>query len=244
MNKAKWVVLFVCLTALVAGISREATSASARTDDSRVLTKAKFIHYRDANAKPPQGGGGKKQTDAYYTFISKGAKWRVLEDFALNPTNGDGMTEAMVIDAVAQSMGTWESSAGQIFGNLSVDYSAVYDDTRPDGVNTLSFGPISDARVIAVTNVWGYFSGSPNTREIVEADILFNDSFAWGDADVNAALMDLQNIATHEIGHVAGMGDIYQTGANLETMYGYSTEGETIKRDLYNGDIAGIQILY
>jgi len=56
--------------------------------------------------------------------------------------------------------------------------------------------------------------------------------------------MDTQNIATHELGHAAGMGDLYETTAALETMYGYSTEGETSKRDLYFGDIAGIQNLY
>ena len=42
--------------------------------------------------------------------------------------------------------------------------------------------------------------------------------------------MDVLNIATHEIGHAAGMGDLYTTSAQEETMFGYSNEGET-KRD-------------
>jgi len=56
--------------------------------------------------------------------------------------------------------------------------------------------------------------------------------------------MDVQNIATHELGHGLGLGDLYQTTAWQETMYGYSDNGETMKRDLYLGDIAGIQALY
>jgi len=248
MARLKWVLVWACFAALVVGLLYiyEPAQAGAKADDSRVLTKATFIHYRNANAKPQDAGGGKKQAQGYYTYISKGARWRAFEDFAVNPTNGDGLQEDFVVSAITQGMTAWENSGGQIFGNVYVDYGAVYDDTKPDGVNTLSFGTISDDRVIAITNVWGYFSGSPNTREIVEADILFNETstWTWGNADIDPALMDLQNIATHEIGHAAGMGDVYQTGATLETMYGYSTEGETIKRDLYKGDILGIQGLY
>ena len=98
--------------------------------------------------------------------------------------------------------------------------------------------------VIAVATVWGYFTGPPSQREIVEAHILMNDDFIWGDATTDLTLMDVQNIVTHELGHCAGMGDVYQLDASEETMYGYSTEGETKKRDLYNGDITGITKLY
>ncbi len=41
-----------------------------------------------------------------------------------------------------------------------------------------------------------------------------------------------------------GTGDSKEGGAIEETMYGYSQEGETSKRDLNAGDIAGIQKLY
>ena len=56
--------------------------------------------------------------------------------------------------------------------------------------------------------------------------------------------MDVQNIITHEIGHSAGMNDLYSTSCLQETMYGYSTEGEIKKRDLNSGDITGIRKLY
>jgi len=56
--------------------------------------------------------------------------------------------------------------------------------------------------------------------------------------------MDLQNIATHEIGHGVGLADVYQTACSEVTMYSYSTEGEIIKRTFETPDITGLQKLY
>ena len=55
--------------------------------------------------------------------------------------------------------------------------------------------------------------------------------------------MDLLNIAVHEVGHGAGLTHPDQTCVD-ETMYAYAAEGETKKRTLNDGDIAGIKALY
>lgn len=109
-----------------------------------------------------------------------------------------------------------------------------------------------------MTIIWGYFSGPPGQRRIIEFDILYDTDFMWGDAlnppqncSVNETgeicvpvpVMDLQNIATHEIGHGLGLGDL-DAGCAEETMYGYSWEGDVQKRDLNAGDITGIHKLY
>jgi hypothetical protein len=71
---------------------------------------------------------------------------------------------------------------------------------------------------------------------------VFNTHYSWstsGDSDK----MDLQNIATHELGH-NGLGDLRSPKDAELTMYAFSSLGETKKRTLGTGDIWGIQKLY
>jgi hypothetical protein len=103
---------------------------------------------------------------------------------------------------------------------------------------------VCSSDLIAVTIAWGYFSVPPSLREITEFDVLFNQYYSWGNADTNSELMDWQNIATHEIGHGVGLADQYDASCGEVTMFGYSTEGEIIKRDLAPQDITGLRQLY
>lgn len=161
---------------------------------------------------------------------------------------GPGVTESVI----RASMGEWdEHTSAILFGSVYYKEGASWDSSSPDGDNELVFGDYPKEGVIAVTVVWGYFSGPPSWREIIEFDILFDTDYAWGWAGDTSetelgdtSVMDLQNIATHEFGHGLGLGDLYESAASEETMYGYSTYGETKKRTLYVGDIAGLQELY
>lgn len=94
--------------------------------------------------------------------------------------------------------------------------------------------------MIAVTLIWS----NRVTKAIVEFDMVLDTDFRWGNATEDSSVMDLQNIVTHELGHGLGLGDVYQSAAWQETMYGYAANGETIKRSLYIGDITGIKKLY
>lgn len=223
--------------------------AGERTEgQDGVLTKVTFIHFKKGHERPSDAkGSGQKGTEGYYSYIAQGAKWRTVEDFRLNPSGNEDLPAALVTGAVNAGMNEWETPGDAtfgIFGDVIQDPTATYNDGAYRGYNTISFGSYGDPGVIAITTVWGYFSGSPSRREIIEAHILMNDDFIWGDASVDPVLMDVQNILTHELGHCAGMGDLYKSPAREETMYGYSTEGELKKRDLYKGDIAGIINLY
>ncbi len=213
------------------------------------LSRIVFIHYRKDFAKPPWAGGGKKENETTcYEFFGKGVKWRNLPvSYVIDPDNLDGLSESDVTDAILSGAEVWDDETGQeLFSNTYViDYNASWDSAVPDGRNELLFGDYPEAGVIAVTVVWGYFSGPPGQRRIIEFDILFDTDFEWGDATGPLLnVMDVQNIATHEIGHGAGLGDLYVTACSDETMYGYSEYGETDKRTLNSGDIEGIQDLY
>lgn len=240
-----------------------------KTNDHLTLTppsleKIVFIHYKkgyarvcdyDGVCEPELGenpscadckNGDGETTSTCYAFMDRWAKWKEFPvDYVIDPDNPDGLTESFVTNAISLGAEEWDTHTNaELFGTYSIDYSASWDSDIPDGRNELLFGDYSQDGVIAVAVVWGYFSGPPGQRKIVEFDVLFDIDFTWGDATNNPAIMDLQNIATHEIGHGIGLADLYETTCLDETMYGYSDYGEIKKRDLNIGDITGIQKLY
>jgi len=210
------------------------------------LDRIVYIHYKKGFAKPPWAGGGKdKNGSKCYGFLVNGAKWKDLpQDLVIDP-DYSGLSQTNVVSAITAGAEEWAgNTSADLYGDYSVVNDASWDDTVPDGRNELLFGNYSEPGVIGVTIAWGYFSGPPKTREIVEFDILFDTDYTWGDATIDSSVMDLQNIATHELGHGFGLGDLYELSCSEETMYGYSDYGETQKRDLNSGDIIGIQKLY
>lgn len=253
-GKLRSLVIVLIVTGVFFGLTYSSGAKPKTKGKDRILSKITFIHFRKGHAKPAWAGGGKNnknpEDQGLYTYLAKGAKWKVAEDILLNPVCGenlDGSGDGLIINAVIAGLNEWEGSGDSdlsIFGDVIIDENVSYNNGEYRGSNTFSFGSYSNPGVIAVTSVWGYFTGPPSQREITEAHMLMNDDFEWGDASVDSLLMDIQNIATHEFGHWAGMGDLYEIGAGEETMYGYSAEGETKKRDLYYGDITGITDLY
>jgi len=198
------------------------------------LERVDFIHF----AKPPWAGGGGKGEKCYKLL---GVKWKELPtDYVINPTNSDGLSEAFITNAFSTSAETWDSdTSAELFNDsYSIDYNSHYGIQNFE--NTLEFGSYPDDGVIAVTSVWFTRRG----KKIVEFDILFNERFAWGDATSDSSLMDLQNIAVHELGHGIGLDDIYSLSCSDVTMYGFSDTGETKKRTLEAPDIEGLQKMY
>ncbi len=238
------IVSVTVIATMVFSIGLGAT-ANAATDKDGGKDKITFIHYKDGTIKPTSPGkGGSAQN---YAFLGKGVKWKTLPvNYTINPTNKDSLSSDFVTTAISGGAEEWDAYTGaELFATYSVDVNAGYDGgATADGRNEFVFGNYLSSNVIAVTTIWGYFGGPVQTRSIVETDILFNNYYSWGDATLDSTKMDLQNIATHEIGHVAGLGDLYTTSALEETMYGYSTEGETKKRTLNAGDILGVKALY
>jgi hypothetical protein len=228
------------------------TPVSVRLPDGRVAERRVHIFYKEGfSHKPNHPGGGGKGGDQCYAFIASGARWKTTESYGLDPANQDGLAD--VGTRLEASLNAWDDQiAFDLFGpndpGLTIDGA---DTGTPDGKNEVLFGNIEDPGVIAVTITWGIFSGPPFARELVEWDMVLDDpDFAWGDAGPTSettlgdiSVMDFQNIVTHEAGHAAGLGHP-SDACTEETMYRFAQAGETKKRTLHAGDIAGIKALY
>lgn len=92
-------------------------------------------------------------------------------------------------------------------------------------------------------NLW-WFDASLNSNQLYESDIFVNGvNFMWSTTG-QSGRMDVQNIATHELGHALSLSDLYGNNDGEKTMYGYSSAGETKQRTLETDDIAGAVYLY
>jgi len=162
-------------------------------------------------------------------------------------------------NAVARAFASWENASG---GQVDFKYLGFTDVGRSgsdgqnnliwitDGWNKYAFG---DPHAIAVT-ISTYKSGS---GRMVDADIHFNaDNFLWTVQDPTnpsageSDCMDVQNIATHEIGHLLGADhsseDIFESNPNYAsaTMYFASYAGDIAHRTLNDDDDHAILALY
>ena len=208
-----------------------------RNVDGVVIEGIAYVHRaRSDRADRRPGGGG-----TCFSYLASGARWLSAEPWSVDDSDAPigGMDGLMSTDVA-----TWEGAAGaDIFGGGSRDTSYDAVTSNVDGRNGAEFGPIADQGVIAVTYTWGIFGGSPKNRQLVEWDMIFDsDSFSWSTTGAPGT-MDFRNIDTHELGHAMGLG--HPSGScTEETMYAFASLGETKKRDLNAGDVAGINGLY
>ena len=160
-----------------------------------------------------------------YDFLSHAQpSWNWVEDYYVdNPS---------LASASATAVTTWEgATSAEIFG--SAESSAGPWGTY-DGKNSISFGDYPTSGVLGVTAVW-YRGGT-----IYEYDVMLDTDFFSTDGSGD---YDFATVVLHELGHAAGLGDLYDTACDDQVMYGYVAQGET-RTTLGEGDITGIQVLY
>lgn len=139
--------------------------------------------------------------------------------------------------------------------NVVLFRNVACDDAVPDRDRCWSEGDCANRydcwefgeSVIAVTTT----TFSQVTGEIVDADIEFNGgSFDFTTTDgpscrqqrsPDCVATDLENTATHEIGHLLGLD---HSAVRESTMYASAPLGETGKRTLHVDDVAGICAIY
>ena len=187
--------------------------------------------------------------------ISEGARWRSSAGYRVHTRNLSGMSAEFVLEAIEQAFGAWRCAladrkilaVGPRTGAQSRTPASAVDMTRPTGVNEVGFGPIvGKPGTVAVTVVWGVFTArNVSERFIGEFKMRFNEpQYAFGNASLSSAVMDLQAIATHEAGHAHGLDDIYDAGCEHVTMFGTSRPGERRKRSIESIDSNALHVLY
>lgn len=206
-----------------------------------------IVHYTataTSAVKPAKTISGAK----CYGYLAKDAKWKTNEPWLVDSLNTGGLGSDAVLQNMSLDVSKWENAAGRgvdILGQGSIsvdpiDSNNLFDNSK----NEVTFAPIDNPGAIAVTYVLGIFGGVTAQRELFEWDQIYDDAdFAWSMTG-EAGKMDFESLATHELGHSVGMGDLYTAGCAEQTMYGYATTGETKKRTLEAGDIKGINALY
>jgi len=220
----------------------------------KVVEGYAIIHYKNSFTHKPNHNPGGPIASSCYTYLSSGAKWKSIEPWIVNPANIRGLLGDFVFANIGADIAKWEDASDGVVGNSlgsnilgdgsSTTSALLADTSSPDGQNEVYFADVSRSGVIAVTIVWGIFSGPPFARELVEWDQVYDDvDFDWS-SNGEAGKMDFENIATHELGHSVGMGDLYDSVCSQETMYGFANFGETKKQSLNTGDITGINKLY
>ncbi|KAG2477058.1 MAG: Peptidase M10A and M12B matrixin and adamalysin [Nitrosopumilales archaeon] len=212
------------------------------------------FHHRAGHSGGPGGGGGGDTTgddSKCFTFLAKGAKWKgEAEPWIVNPSNSRGLTESDILTHLSANIEQWEDASGtDILGaGAETTDDLVADTTSPDDKNEVYFADVDSPGAIAVTIVWGHFSGPPFARDLIEWDQVYDDvDYDWSlDAPNDEGIqMDFDNIAAHELGHTVGMGHSPTDDTCLEqTMYPTAAFEEIIKRSLELGDRTGVSKLY
>lgn len=159
-------------------------------------------------------------------------------------------TPLKFVTPIANALNTWEEVTQKTIFKLGVNTEKNW--YQNDGENVISFVKFLPRDYIAFAAIYynpdiiDPYTGFPI---IVDADIVFNALHKWdvdpdGEGPIKINAFDVQNIATHELGHAIGLGDLYLEVYSELTMYGYGSKGETKKVSLEAGDILGAQFLY
>jgi hypothetical protein len=180
---------------------------------------------------------------------ARGARWKqntvtVSVEDSVDLLGLDG--EAF--EAVVRAATAWQNAPG-ILPTLVVQRGpndAIGYRRSGKNKNTVHFAPDGDPLAngaLAITVI----TFDAHAKEILDADVVLNGEhgfsfFERDSRDEGKATYDLQNVLTHELGHLLGLGeDMTDVDA---TMYAFSQPGETGKRDLEVVDKDSIAALY
>jgi hypothetical protein len=197
---------------------------------------------------------------AFVTIVNDGSeiKWPenkisyTINQNGASKCSGSKLGSSETLKAIENSFETWTQVSGV---SLNAEYAGNTSTSNSDndGENVIEFvaskwsdqdfNPSSQALAVTVSSF--------KDNQIVDTDLFFNcANFTWDvlSEDTGGSKMDLQSIASHEVGHMLGI-DHNSENANADTderapiMYYASSIGE-IKRGLEDDDENAVRHLY
>ena len=155
-------------------------------------------------------------------------------------------------DAARAAIGSWIASGADV-PSVTIDDTTERGTLAQDGRSRVLVAPITIAgheKDVAATITYA----DEATGRIVEADIVLNAAYAFGQVDDDQSVeasagsdkcggrYDVQNIVTHEAGHFFGLGE--EMSDETATMYVISLPCQTHKRKLTTVDTTAMDSLY
>ncbi len=163
----------------------------------------------------------------------------------VNATGSDDIADGSHLPALQLAIRAWNDATGTT-ATLVEDTSGTgraRTDWAADDIHTILFDEDDSSGyfpfgtgIVALTPVW--FSGS---GYIADADVLFNGSDFTFTTEGTPGAFDVQDVATHELGHFLGLDHSGWAGA---TMYPYVDPAVILHRSLSADDERGLRDAY
>ena len=219
-------------------------------------------------------GGPAKCDDYYYTFeraaednkkVLIDGTWEWYSNLGSTPagltqssTLADLKHAAAVISNTASTCDSRDlNPASQTYmgdralsGGVNSDNTCdAYSDT--DFISNVGFGAINYGNTIAATCRWYASTATTlygeSARKLLEADVRFDTGVSWKNT-TNAGTctnqFSIDGVATHEFGHVWGLGHVSEEAHGHLTMSTMSDYCEFSQSSLGYGDLSGLAHLY
>lgn len=164
----------------------------------------------------------------------------------INSTGSDDILDGSHLTALRTAIDAWNDIPGtsvHLAENASPAQMA-RTDWQSDDIHLVWFDEDdssgffpSGSAIVALTPVWFYVSSG----QIIDADVLFNgDGFLFTTSDVPGHF-DVQDVGTHEIGHLLGLDHTGWAGASL---YPYVSPSVILHRSPSLDEVAGMRHAY